>query len=79
MTDELGSGTLYTGVKCPRAQDTVATASCPLGLDKPGLDILLRGKVSPGTRYHAVFCPWGQATGGQDKPVNRGLYFLMIF
>ena len=37
------------------------------GQDKPGGDILPQGKVSPGTRYHMVSCPWRQDTGGQDK------------
>ena len=42
MKDELGWGTLYLGVKCPRGQDTVPTVSCPRRQDKPGGDILPR-------------------------------------
>ena len=58
-------GTLYPGVKCPLGQGTMPTVSCPRGQDKPGGgDILPRGKVSPGTRYHVVSCPQGQDTGG---------------
>ena len=46
-----GGRTLYSGLKCPRGQDTVTTVSCPRGQGKPEGDILPRGKVSPGTRY----------------------------
>ena len=61
-------GTLYPGVKCPRGQDTVPTISCPRVQDKPGGDILRRGKVSLGTRYRG------------DK-INQytGVFFFFIF
>ena len=58
MKDELGwGGTLYPGVKSPRGHDTMPTVSCPQGQDKLWGDILPRGKVFPGTRYHVVSYP----------------------
>ena len=38
-----------------------------------GKDPLTRDKVSLGTRYYRLECPWGQDIVGQDKLVHLAL------